>query len=596
MSDRRGARANGREPDPPIPGELAPFFRARAAGLDFRDAFEALLRALPEARADRLMQLRKESRGAWLALLSTRSGEALLAGDSLSGAAIPLAAFGHRVTLLDPSRERLALALDAAAQQVPGRVRGVVGGANGRLPFADARFDLVVSEEPRFDLDELRRVARGELFALRDNRLGYKRSSGRTGDFHVPSPFEYALGALRPPRGERTLAGWRRAASSADFAPPRAFALYAHRRDFAQVVALDARWPRLAIGPNERRNVAKLAAHALGLFPTFAPSFAIHAKRRELMDLPTRAERWLVELAERLGEVRPALEHLIATRGNTAVLLSAVPGARDEDPCGRFALHVPMDQRHVRGLELHMDSLRRVRDQFPRVPVPEPLFVGEIDGVWMTCERRLGGVAAHQVARNAERADALLARAAEHLAELRTAPARAFDARDFERELEPRFELLFQRLPEPDTRRGLEGLRERARRELEGLALPRVLAHGDLRAKHMQLARDGSVLGYLDWGTAEGAELPGRDLLHLLVHARKQIGSEREGESWRRLLEPSALRAGERRALAIYREGLGFDERAWTALALVYPVLVGHTAESNWPHTRPGWFARGFGI
>lgn len=591
-------------PAPLLAGDTEPFTAARARGASYREAFEALLFALPPERADALTQLLKESRGAWFPLLRVAGGEALVAGNSLTGSVLPLAAYGFRVTLLDPAPERLALALARAATQVGGVVRGLVGGSGPALPFADASFDLVVLEGglgasergAAPSLAECRRVTRGELFVMTDNRFGYKRSSGRYRDLRLARPLELLKAALRPRDGERSLRGYRRLLASEGFAPPRAFALYAHRRDFAYIVALDAPRPALTLGPSERRNRIKTAAHALGLFPLLAPSFAFVSTRSELERRATRGERVLAELSKLVGEPTPEIEALVGTRGNTTIVQTARPGVPENKAAGRWTLHVPMYQGHAGALDLHLEILARIARDFPGVPVPAALFAGVVDGVRLTCERRLPGLAGHHLIADPALADRVLAQVAEHFAALVTRPARTFDARDFETLVAPKFELVLRRASDPDQRATLTAMQRAAERDLPGLELVRVLRHSDLRAKHVQLDRAGRVLGYLDWGTAVDSELPLHDLLHLYVHDRKQQSGITDGEAWRVALEERDLRPGERRAFELYGERCGLTPAARRALTAIYPVVVGHTAESNWPYTRPGWFRKQFGL
>ncbi len=590
------------EPDPwPLAGgDLTRFFADLEAGRPFRAAFETLLGELPRERADRLLQLHAERRGAWLSLLAERGGRALLVGNALSGSLAPLAAAGFELTLADGSAQRLRLARASAARQVAGELRCVQVATAAALPFADRSFELVVLDDDRrvgpsgAELREARRVCAGELVVLCDNRLAYKRSSGRWRDLRRRSPFDLLRRALFPRPGERTLAGWRRAVGGSGFGPPRALALYPDRRDFAHLVDLDGGPPHLWVGPNEARNRLKVLGRRLGLFPLLTPSFALIARRRERPAGGLRIERILGHVAERLGEPRPVPEHVFATRGNTSVILSALPERGEGDPAGRYALHVPLYLPHAPGLDLHLEALRRVRDAFPDVPVPEALFSGALEGLWISAERRVGGVPAQHLVGDPELADRVLQQAAEHLARLVVRAAEPLNEADFERLVAARVESIARSAPEADTRAALERLGREARAALLGAPLPRVIQHGDLRAKHVQVDARGDVLGYVDWGTASMADLPGFDLLHLLVHNAKQRTREGDGAIWRRLLAGRDLRPAECAALEFYAERVGHGRDLARALLALYPVVVGAIAESNWPWTRPGWFHRAF--
>src|SRR5262249_44802724 len=146
---------------------------------------------------------------------------------------------------------------------------------------------------------------------------------------------------------ERTLAGYRRALHAPGFAAPRAFALYPHRSDFTHVVALDEKTPALTIGPMEQKNRIKLAARSAGLFPGFTPSFALFRARSSIAARAPRLERVLAELAQRTGEPVPMVEQLVATRGNSGIVHTALPGSGDERDDGRWTLHVPLAPKNV---------------------------------------------------------------------------------------------------------------------------------------------------------------------------------------------------------------------------------------------------------
>jgi SAM-dependent methyltransferase len=563
-----------------------------------RESFEALLAAIAPDRRAHFLQHSKESRGAWTLLLAARQGTALHLGSALSGSVIPLASLGLRTTLVDPSPERLSLGLALGEVQVPGRLRGVLAGDAAALPFEDEQFDVVVCDVDELSdalLAELARVARGEVFALADNRLGYKRSTGESFQFEVPGPLPYLRSALRPPHGERTLAGWRKAFERA-LGAPRAFALYPDRRDFAQVAALEAPLPRLFVGPNEARNRVKVAGHRFGLFPLLAPSFGLLARKRGSKAAPARIETLLDAVAEATGEPRPHAEHLIGTRGNTCVVMTAVDDADPSDARGRWVLHLPLHLPHRRGLEVHFRALERMRRDFPGFPVPEPLWMGEADGLWLTCERRLPGWASNHFLVDRASADPILEQMADHLAHLTVRATRTFSDEDFARAVEPLFDDTLRAVRDAALRGELARRRDEARRQLVGRALPLVFGHGDVRSKHVQVDASGRVLGYLDFGTVIEPTLPGLDLMHRIVHDRKQLEGTSDGTTSRELSDPQRLRIGERRALERYARNLSIEARSLQAVALVYPVFVGAVIERYSPFVRPDWFRHTFGI
>jgi SAM-dependent methyltransferase len=571
------------------------------AGAEFKPSFERLLLELPDAAAEETMLLVKESRGAWLALLEASGGEALFLGNPLSGTVIALAQAGFRVTLADRDEESLRFAAHHVGAHGAGRAVPVVLVERERLPFADASFDLVVREEgiargasaAERSLVELARVTRGELVVCADNRLGYKRSAGRRGRFDVPGPLAYLRQVLRPTRGERSLAGYR-AALAAHFPRARDFALYPHAREFSHVVALGSARPRLTIGPKERKNLPKLAASALGLFPLLAPSFAIVGSRRPSTE--TRIERVLRELARILDEPRPELDILVATRSDTCLAHTRVPGRSEDDPLGRWTLHVPLSPQKRHLTAKHHGFLCTVRERFASVPVPEPLHVGEIDGLWLTCERRLGGLTAPHRSGDRGVIGRMFRDVAEHFASLVLGPPVSFTQELFDELVRPRFEIVARHAAVASTIASLEAMLPRVAELLVGQRFPLVLYHADLRSKHVQVGPDGAVLGYLDWGASEKRFLPYVDLLHLVAHERKQEERSTAARSWELVRERKELREHERCALDVYAQRLGIADPVRRALELAYPVLVTAMAELNWAFSRPRWLHRQFGV
>lgn len=601
MSEIEDLRADPADEPPPSPlarGAFEPAFEAAREGATFRRALETLLLELDDESADKLMQMLRESRGAWFPLLRAPHGELLFLGSALSGSITPLAAAGFRVTILERNAERARFALLRAAAHSSGRVRVVLGGDAARLPFDDARFDVVVLEDglPRadaryaHDFDEVLRVAKSEVVLTCDNRLAYKRSSGKRNDFHVPGPLAFARDALAPRRGERTLRGYRSLFARGGFAKPRAYALYPHSRDYTHVVALDASLPTLTIGPMERKNRVKLVGRSLGLFPWFTPSYALIGSRVRA-HAPTRMDRVLDELSRRTNETAQIAEQHVGTRGNTLLVQTR---ARERGP--GWTLHVPLCPKNVPQLELHMRSLALVRAHFPGVPVPEPLFHGVIEDVWLSCERRLDGWTAPQVVGDRARIGRMQREVARHFATLVTRAARPFTDEDFETQVAARFRLVAEHAAVASTIRALDRMLAETREKLVGATFPLVLYHADLRSKHVQVDRDGGVIGYLDWGTTEDEGLPLFDLLHLVVHERKQERRITPGEAWRAIRDRRGLFDHETEAMESYARALALDPSVVSAIDAIYPVLVAAMAEKNWDYSRPRWLHRQFGI
>lgn len=597
------------ETDPLLPGDADGALARLEAGRPFRPEIEQLLYELPEARSNRLDLVLRECRGAWLPLVGSHGGRALYLGNPLSGTVVGLARTGFETTVLDLDPERLALAHARNEWVVPGRCVPLLGGDAARLPFRDRAFDLVVQElgPPEalagrgYGLEELARVGRDELALVADNRYGYKRSSGEKSSFRVLRPLEYLRRALRAPRGVHSLAGHRRALRAAGFGADRAFALYPHQRDFAYVASFDERGPHLFIGPKERANRAKLLVHRLGGFPLLAPSFLFLA-RRGAQGPRERLQPVLEELARIVGEPVPAIEQLVATRGNTALVQTAVPGRAESDPRGRWTLHVTISPLQVEQAHTHVARCRELRARYPEFPVPEPLHAGEFQcgderlGLYLTCERRLGGLTAPQHTGDHRIAERMYRDSARHLAQLVVEPARALDEPAWQQLLGAKFDLVERYVRVPSTLEWLARMRGRAREQLLGELVPRVVYHSDLRSKHVQVDADGQVLGYLDWGSSEAADLPYLDLLHLIVHERKQEADLTTGTAWRLAIGRAKLRPFERDALADYQRRLGLSDRYCRAIEELYPLFVTAMAERIWEYSRPRWMHRTFAL
>lgn len=603
LRDLRVTRRPTPAPEPLDVEAVARALKKLRRGEPWRGVLEELLLELPDAAADRTMQLLREARGAWFPLLRTDGGTALVLGNALSGTAIPLLNHGFDVTLVDLSPERLELALfHKRALGTGGETRALLAGDGVALPFEDASFDLVVHEEGLpdhafgwgHDVRECQRVCRGELFATVANRFAYKRSSGLRGDFVVPGPLEFLRRGLSRDTGERTLRGYRRALASPDFERARAFAVYPDAREFTFVVGLDGTGPRLAVGPKERKNRVKILGSKLGLFPVFTPSFAVTASRSTVRTAP-RIERVLDELAERTGEPRPEVDQWIATRGNAALIQTRPPAGADLGSAGSWSIHLALSPAEGGQLVRHFEVLQRLGAEFPDVPAPTPLFAGTLAGIFLTCERRLPGLTAPQLTGDARAAARIYADCARFLARLVTVAAAPFDEDAFERLVGSRFDLVARFAREPRTVANLSRMRAEARERLVGRPMPRVLHHADLRSKHVQVRPEGRVIGFLDWGCAEDDDLPYFDLLHLVAHERKQEALTTGAEAWR-IVRERELREHEASALDDYARAVGIDDAARRALETIYPVLVAGMAERNWDYSRPRWVARQFGL
>lgn len=573
---------------------------ALADGASYKLAFESLLVDVSERRSEELMLLHNESRGAWVPLLSTRVGRALFVGHPLSGGITPLASSDLDVTVCFPDFDWLRFGRARGADQLPAEVRAVAADPRKRLPFQEHSFDLVVVEACHVDvprnwrafIDELARVAKGEVVLLVDNRLAYKHSKGRRGEYDVPHPLRFVARGIAPDRGQLTLRGYRRALNR-HFEQTGAFALYPDARDFSHVVGLDSDRPRLTIGPRERGNRIKLLAKRCGLFPLLTPSFAVLAGKQRAQP---RIESVLRELAERLGEPCPNLEMLVATRSNCAVMHTEIRGASNDEPEGRWTLHLPLNPKKQGMLEHHFATLKWVTEEFPGVPVPTPLFAGEVDGVWLTCERRLAGLSFPHLTGNKEATRRTFLDVVNQFSKAVVEPRARIEGELYEQLIGRRFRVVRDKARVPATVDRLRRMEDEVKERILGKEMPLVLYHADMRSKHIQVTEEGQVLGYLDWGTSERAFLPYVDVMHMVTHQRKHEGGGLVGEPWRILRERAELADHELEAIERYLGNVGLDEDSRSALELMLPVLVAGMAELNWDYSRPLWVHRQFGL
>jgi aminoglycoside phosphotransferase (APT) family kinase protein len=279
-----------------------------------------------------------------------------------------------------------------------------------------------------------------------------------------------------------------------------------------------------------------------------------------------------------------------------------VPDRDETDPRGRWTLHVTVSPLQEAQARTHFARCQQLRRAFPAFPIPEPLHAGEFQsdasgaGLFLTCERRLGGLTAPQHTGDHALAERMYRESAAHLALLVVEPARPIDEACWQELLGAKFDLVAKYAAVPSTLEWLARMRERSREWLIGERMPRVIYHADLRSKHVQLDARGRVLGYLDWGSSEPSDLPYFDLLHLLVHERKQESGMSTGAAWRLAIGRDKLRAFERAALEDYQRRLGLSDRYCRAIEELYPLFVTAMAEKNWEYSRPRWMHRAFDV
>lgn len=563
----------------------------------YRRALEDLLSDVSEDTSDALMMLMKESRGAWGVFLGAGAGRLLFCGNALSGSVVALATLGFDVVVVDRSEERLRWSAERSKDLTPGRAHFLLGGTSALLPFVDGAFDVCVQEDGLpsaatdwgHDLEELRRCARHEILVTSDNRLGYKRSTGRRGAFRR-DPRVFISEVVRPSRGERTLPGTRSAVRG-PWEHSTAYSLYPHAREFSHIVALDARRPRLTIGPREKTNHLKMWGKRAGLFRWMTPSFAVQASRGRVHK--RRIERILEGVAAHLEVETPTLDIAVATRSNNVLVLTdrARP---DED--GSWAIHIALQPCKLQMVRSHFDWLTKIRASFPGVPVPEPLFAGVVDGVDLAVARRIGGLSGTEVTGDRPRTARMIAGVTAILKDLVEPNTTELTDELFEQLVGDRVRLVLEHVRTAPTRRDLEERMARLRQALLGRKLRLATYHADMRSKHVRVSPDGDVLGILDWGASEARFLPLADLLQLIVHQRKQESGAPFGSAWRTLCDPKNRVTYETEALERYAEHVGLEASDVDVLLDAFPLFVAGMAERNWDFSRPHWVARQFGI
>jgi hypothetical protein len=557
------------------------------AGADLRSALERLLLALDDEQADAFMMLTKEGRAAWLPLVHGSGGRALFVGNALSGSIVPLCDAGYHVVVLDTHATRLRFSACRSQALSAGRTSALCAGADKLLPLLSNSFDLVVQEGGLptaaggwgFAFSELERVARSELLLVCDNRFAYKRSTGRRGVFAKAGPVEF----VRRKQGMRSLPGYRQLFGQ--FESLRPYALYPDAREFSHVVALDEARPRLTVGPRERKNVLKVVAQRLGLFPFLTPSFAFVAGRTP--NASARIERIVAQLAERLGRPTPAIDMLVATRSNTCLVHTD-----SADAASRWTLHIPLSPQKLKLTRIHHAALGHLREHFPDVRVPQPLFEGRLEGLHVVCEERLPEWTAPDITGQQRASGVLFAQTSAALSQLVVRPRAALTADDFETMIAPRFARVRRFAAVSETQRVLDRMGDELRERLVGEEFPLVYYHADLRPKHVQVTPRSELVGLLDWGAREPAFLPYVDLLMLVAHHRHQEEGTRPARAWQLIQRQHELRDYERAALEDYAARLNLSSTFCSAIERVYPVLVGDMAERNWDYSRPRWLHR----
>ncbi len=568
------------------------------AGQDYKSNLEDLLKSLRPELAEEHLMIGQEGRATFVTMLVPQAGRALFLGDALSGTVSTLAGLGFDVLCCDHNRARLAFARLRDQALAPDQVSHVQVAQGGPFPLQAGAFALVVAElGPRGEaplwgtnLQTLLPLTHDTFVCVTDNALAYKRALGRRGQFEYSAPWSMLSRSLNPGPGEATRGAFRRRLLL-DFAQVESLALYPHRLECSHVVHLDRELPRLTLGPKERRNWIKMLGHRLGVFPWLTPSNAWVA-RQAMLPEPNRLALILEALRERLGGPEQGIEHLIATRGNVAVVQSlpqvkGLPQAKGQ----AWTLHIPLCPQKRRLLRRHYQCLQEVRADFPGVPVPEPLFAGELCGLWLTCEARLPGRSAPQLDQGVPAQQRMFAEAAEALGKLVCGPPRTLTHEHLEQLFGERFRRIIRLCGRLDTAEAIQKAWRKAHDRLLGKKYLPVRYHADLRPKHVQVTGSGELLGFMDWGAFEEEFLPYVDLFHLFAHLRE--GAARLQNQ--RILDGD-LEVWEERILDNYCQTLQLDPEIRAVIEELYPLLLAGMAERNWDFSRPYWVHREFGI
>ncbi len=564
----------------------------------FKANIEVLLKEMRPELASEFLMIGQEGRGSFLTLLDLSGGRALFLGDALSGTVTALAHGGYVTTVCDHDELRLNFARLRDAEYSPGMVRYRQVTPGGPFPFEPGFFDLVVAElgphgeAPLWgrDVQALFPLTSDAFVWIADNSMAYKRALGQRGRFVMTRPWDLVRNTLLPKPGEGRHASLKRLVGR-HFESVQSYALYPHRLECSHLVDLKGKYPRLTVGPKERRNKIKVLGHKVGAFPLFTPSFVFLGQKKSGLG-DNRLQRVLKGLAEHIGEPLPLVEHIISTRGNVCVVQTTLgPDSNAADPTSRWALHIPLGNVKFRLSEAHFKGLQHVREFHPGVPVPEPLFMGTIDGLWLICERRLPDRSGAHLVEDSPEQMSMLRNVSNILPKLKTGGPTVLTEDLFDRLLGERTRRVSRLSGRKDTSQAIMNMLDEGREALVGWQFQPVFYHADLRPKHVQNTDDGALHGILDWGAYEDSFLPYADLLHLYAHLRHASAQFQ----WRRLCDRK-LSDVEDSILDGYCQAMGIPPEKARAIERLYPLLVCGMAERNWEFSRPYWVHREFGL
>ncbi|MFN0206927.1 MAG: class I SAM-dependent methyltransferase, partial [Planctomycetota bacterium] len=400
--------------DAPAPFEASDerfhaFLQSVEAGEDYRKAWEELLATIPAELALRAEWGSRESVGAAALLASVpANANVLVVGSGLLGTAPALALLGMRVTIADASPGRLRFVkLRFQHLQYPEPQCEIVRGELSNIP--DAHFDLVVLPDAPAGLPRVEHGAKdnlhfwireafrslkpgGECVLLASNRFGYKRYTGLHGKFERRGG-AFLRRVFSITNEELTPRGYARRLRNAGFDIVQRYVPYVSHLDYHNLVNVAAdRWPRIDLGPQERKNLLKSAGYAAGLFQWLAPSVLLIGRKpggaiaRETL-LNKTIRQYFSKTKNPDTTFR--IEHLLATRGNAAIALV-------KSPAESLVFRVPLCPKEIRLGQIHQDCLLQFRKLSENIKIPRARGIYQFDGVSVFVESREAGMISSQ--------------------------------------------------------------------------------------------------------------------------------------------------------------------------------------------------------
>jgi hypothetical protein len=402
--------------------------------------------------------------------------------------------------------------------------------------------------------------------------------------------FDAARGEILLALDPAPLRGPREVLSSAGIPASRELAFWPSAAHATELFVPGRDWPR----PCPEAALRARAAKALRRFARPASAaLGSHARRS---DGSSRIERVLSALSQRLGEPCPAPELVFASCGATIEVHTACPALDAADPRGRWVLHLGTQSGESDALQRGAGLQHRALELDARAAVPRPLAFGVFEGLSLHCERRLPGWPADRRAISSADAGRWQDQASSFLAGLRVPGAAPIAASDIASRCRTWRELAREQLRSTSAAsRCVERLAVEASSTLAGLALPAVLAHGDLRPRHLLVDSSRQVRGWIHWSLGEAEGLPGLDWIHLHLHLEAQRRRETLGAALQRLLAAEQVDLPEHAALWRYASALGLSRSTLLAIARLHPLYLASIAGRFSHPPSPGWLAAQLG-